>query len=342
MHPISQINPYMYSEADILRPVSQEFLLFSRGFEKALESDQPLLKEVLQYLLLKRGKQLRPQLVLLAAQMCRNVTDKTIDTAVALEMLHTASLIHDDVVDSSAMRRGSEAIHVRWSNKVAVLTGDFILARVLQIIAQIRNARILNIVAEMSADLSSGELLQLHSNATMWINEEQYFRVIRQKTARLFSACVEAGGESSGATMRQVSALRDFGMCLGICFQMKDDILDFSDSDTIGKPTMGDIRDGKATLPLLIALRRATKDEAAHIRQLAEDLARLPLTTNGALNEAEEEIRSFVMRYDGIGYCYKLMLRYKEQAVEALSVFRDSPAKQSMLALLDYSINRLH
>lgn len=329
----------MTTTADILRPIEQDFHAFEKSFEQTLHCDQPVLKDVLQYLLYKRGKQLRPQLVLLAAKLCRGVTDKTIDTAVALELLHTASLIHDDVVDSSPIRRGHEAVHVKWTNKVAVLVGDYLLAKVMTLIVRVRNTNILNIVANMGSSLSSGELLQLHSNATMWISEEQYYRVIEQKTACLFAACMEAGAESSGATSRQTTALRDFGLHLGMCFQLKDDVLDYSDSDELGKPTMGDIRDGKATLPLLIALQRADKEENEMIRHIAENIAHNAPQID--MFEAEQEIKSFVLRYDGIRYAYQQMQKHKEQAIAALALFRDSSVKQSLLALLDYSINRL-
>ncbi|MCQ2311708.1 MAG: polyprenyl synthetase family protein [Paludibacteraceae bacterium] len=329
----------MTTSADILRPIEQDFRAFEKSFEQTLQCDQPVLKDVLQYLLYKRGKQLRPQLVLLAAKLCRGVTDKTIDTAVALELLHTASLIHDDVVDSSPIRRGHEAVHVKWTNKVAVLVGDYLLAKVMTLIVRVRNTNILNVVANMGSSLSSGELLQLHSNATMWISEQQYYRVIEQKTACLFAACMEAGAESSGATPRQTSALRDFGLHLGMCFQLKDDVLDYSDSDELGKPTMGDIRDGKATLPLLIALQRADKEENETIRRIAENIAHNAPQTDTF--EAEQEIKSFVLRYDGIRYAYQQMQKHKEQAIAALALFRDSSVKQSLLALLDYSINRL-
>jgi len=329
----------MAIEQDILRPIEQDFLFFQKAFEQALSCDQPVLKDVLQYLLTKRGKQLRPQLVLLAAKLCRGITSKTIDTAVALELLHTSSLIHDDVVDASPMRRGHEAVHIRWTNKVAVLVGDFILARVIQLVAQVRNQRILNIIANIGGALSSGELLQLHANATMWISEEQYYRVIEQKTACLFAACCEAGAESSGATARQVSALRNFGQHLGMCFQLKDDVLDYSDSDELGKPSMGDISDGKATLPLLIALKRAPRIEADSIRQLAESLHHNAPHIDPV--EAEQEIKSFVMRYEGVRYAYQQMQVHKQKAVEELNAFHDSSTKQSLLTLLDYAINRL-
>ena len=325
---------------DIRKPIAEEFRLYEKAFEDALSSDNALLHRVLQYIHAKRGKQLRPQLTLLAAQLCHGVTDKTIQTAVALELLHTASLIHDDVVDSSPMRRGAEAVHTRWSNKVAVLVGDYLLAKVIELVANVRNLRIFNIIASMGATLSSGELLQLHTETGMWISEKQYEAVIEQKTASLFAACMEAGAESSGATMRQSTSLREFGLHLGMCFQLKDDVFDYSDSDDLGKPTMNDIRDGKATLPLIIALSRADRNEAEHIRQLAEDLSSDAQHID--IFEAEQEIKSFVMRYDGVRYAYRKMQEHKIKAVEALNIFHDSSAKSSLLALLDYTINRVH
>jgi len=324
---------------DIRRPIEEEFLRYESRFEASLRSDNPLLGGVLDYVLSKRGKQLRPQLVLLAAKMCKGVTDKTIDTAIALELLHTSTLIHDDVVDASPLRRGSQAVHERWSNKVAVLAGDYMLATVIQIIARVKVQRILGIVSEIGAALSQGELLQLHANESMWISEKQYYRVIEEKTARLFAACMEAGAESSGTTMRWTTALKNFGLHLGMCFQLKDDVLDYSDSEELGKPTMNDIQDGKATLPLLIALQRAPKAEAEAIKTLAEDMAKkAPHIDRFA---AEQELKSFVLRYDGIRYAYQQMQLHKKQAEEALSIFRDSAAKRSLLTILDYTINRV-
>ena len=323
---------------DIKWPVREAFEQYEQAFAEAMRSENVHLNEVLDYIHAKAGKQLRPLIVLLAAQICRGVTDKTIKTAVALELLHNASLVHDDVVDSSAMRRGAKSVQAKWSNKVAVLVGDYMLARVINAITEIHNSQILNIVAGLGMALSSGELLQLHANQSMWISEEQYFKIITQKTAQLFAACAEAGAESSAATMRQTTALREFGKHLGICFQLKDDIFDYSDAEEIGKPTMSDIRDGKCTLPLLISLKRAPKEEAEHIKQLAEDLCQDLIDPV----DAEQEIKSFVLRYDGVRYAAARMAEHKKSAIEALSVFRDSSTKNSLLSLLDYAVNRDH
>lgn len=325
---------------EIKRPVQNDFRLYEQSFAEALQTDNILLSEVLDYVQSKHGKQLRPMLVLLSASLCRGVTDKTIQTAVALELMHTASLIHDDVVDDSPLRHGSPSVQTRWSNKVAILVGDFLLARVIGILANLHNVNILNIVAEMGQSLSSGELLQLHSGHSMWITEQQYMRVIEQKTACLFAACSAAGAASSGATTHQLSALKQFGMQLGLCFQLKDDVLDYSDIEDIGKPTMNDIRDGKATLPLLIALQRADKAEADSIKELAEGLAQKALHINPF--EAEQEIKSFVLRYDGIRYAHQQMQKYRKCAMECLVKFPDNRYKDSLVTLLDYAINRVY
>lgn len=318
--------------------IAREFAQYEKAFEEAIQSDNITLQEVFNYIHLQRGKQLRPQLVLLSAAITHGITDKTIRTAVALELLHTATLIHDDVVDNSPTRRGKAAIQEQWSNKVAILVGDYILAQVINIIDELRCGPIIHVVANMGKSLSSGELNQLHAGRTMWINEKQYYEVIRQKTAELFAACAQAGACSSMATPKQTTALQKFGLYLGMCFQLKDDILDYSDSEELGKPTMNDIRDGKATLPLIISLERALPEEAASIRQLAEDLVNHAPHIDE--HEASEDIKSFVMRYQGVRYAYKKIEELRKKAVEALQFFPDSECKQALLDMLTYAIRR--
>lgn len=326
---------------DKFRSVIQtEFRQFEETFAAILKSDNPLLNEVLDYIYAKRGKQLRPILVLLSAGLCRGITSKTIQSAVSLELMHTASLMHDDVVDDTPMRRGAKATHEIWSNKIAILVGDFILAKAIELLSAVRNTSILGIVSEMCASLTSGELLQLHAGESMWISEEQYLQVIKHKTAHLFSACSEAGAVSAGATNRQQTAMRQFGMCLGLCFQLKDDVFDYSDIEDLGKPTMNDLRDGKATIPIIKSLQRAPKEEAEHIKELAKALANKSPHIDSF--EAEQEIRSFVLRYDGIRYAYQLMDKYRKKAVDALSIFPENKYKESLISLLDYAIQRMH
>ncbi len=327
----------------IRQPIAEEFHQYETLFEQAMRSENVLLDQVLRYISAKHGKQLRPTLVLLSAKLCRSVSDKTLKVAVALEMLHNATLVHDDVVDGSPTRHGVQSVQERWTNKIAVLVGDWMLAKMIGLVGEIRNTQILAIVSEMSRALSSGELIQLHAGGSMWISEEQYFDIIGKKTAELFAACTEAGAVSAGCSYRQQTAMRTYGYELGLIFQLKDDVLDYSDSEDLGKPTMGDIRDGKATLPLLIALERAPKDEAEHIRAIAEELSsrqhELPAQSQ---SEIEQQIKNFVMRYDGVHYAYLHMRTHRNRAEEALRVFHDSDIKQALLTLLDYTISRLY
>ena len=204
--------------AQIRQTIAEEFRQFENLYEQTMRSENVVLDQVLRYISAKRGKQLRPTLVLLAAKLCREVSDKSVRTAVAMEMLHNASLVHDDVVDGSAMRHGVPAVHERWSNKVAVLVGDWMLSRVIGALGEIRNAQILTIVSRMARALTSGELIQLHAGNSMWIGEKQYFDIIGKKTAELFAACTEAGAVSAGASSRQQTAMRTYGYELGLIF----------------------------------------------------------------------------------------------------------------------------
>jgi octaprenyl-diphosphate synthase len=305
---------------------------------ETLNAEDRVQQAVLNYILSQRGKQMRPLLVLLCAQICNPVTDKTLKSAIALDLLHNASLVHDDVVDHSDTRRGKPSVNAQWTNKVAVLMGDYMLAKVIGLTAEVRNIRILEIVANLGKSLSTGEVMQLHYGSTMWINEERYLKVIDQKTAQLFQACAEVGAESAGCTQRQRAALREYGHLLGLCFQIKDDIFDYSDLEDIGKPTMSDLLDGKVTLPLIEALRRAPQDEAEEIKNLTQTLSQ---GEGEEQKRALEKVKAFVLRFKGEEYAVQKMLEYKKQATEALNVFRDSAEKRSLLALLDYAINRV-
>lgn len=319
---------------DILSPISTEWKNYNAAFEQCVkQEDNELLEQIWHYISSRRGKQLRPMLVLLSAALSRQITDKTMDTAIAMELLHTASLVHDDVVDCSPMRRGQASVQDRWTNKIAVLTGDYLLSRVICQTAKIRNYPILQIVSDLGAGLANGELLQLHHNQSMWLTREQYYHVIEQKTAILFRACTEAGAISAGATYRAVTAMRHYGLNLGICFQIQDDILDWEPTSELGKPAMADIRDGKATLPLIIALERADRQEADEIRALCE---------SDAIHDAHnlELLSDFILRYNGIGAARKVADEYCQQAIEALQFFRPSAFRDSLTQIATMALNR--
>lgn len=323
----------MMSVEEILAPISSDFARYEKLYDSLSLSPDGMLGDVMSYVLSTHGKRMRVLLTLLSSKISGEVNEKSIMTALIMELMHTASLIHDDVVDGSDMRRGMPSVNAHWGNKVAVLSGDYLLSRVVELLSELRNVRILGIVSEMGKSLSEGELLELRWGKDRWLSEDEYFRMIEKKTACLFSSCCEAGAVSGGGSVRAVSALSSFGEYLGMCFQLQDDILDYSDSEELGKPVLGDIRDGKVTLPLIKSMERASVQERERIRFL--------LSGQSLTQMEEEEIRSFVLRFDGVGYTRRKMLEYRDMAIDCMCVFRDSELKRSLFGVLEYSINRL-
>ncbi len=318
---------------DIRKSVMAEFAIFERHFARALENETDVLHDIFEHILANRGKQLRPLLTLLSAQLCGKINDKTYSIATVLEMLHTASLIHDDVVDSTTQRRGQQSVNDKWTNKIAVLAGDYLMASALKELVQMRNIRLQQLISVLIQQLTKGEILELNHNSSMWINENRYFNIIQLKTASLFATCTEAGAISVGATGYQATNLRKFGEELGICFQLQDDILDWSDGEQLGKPTMNDIHDHKVTLPLIIALNRAEDSERNKLMRRVENE---PLDW-----ELESDIKTFVLKYDGIGYAQKKIEEHKRKAKLLLTVFHPvTPTYEALLDLLDFTTLR--
>jgi len=315
----------------IKQTVLPEFADYEACFSKMLETDNVYLNQVLQYVQTRQGKQIRPLLVLLAAKLCGKVTEETIRLAVSVELLHTASLLHDDVVDSALLRRGKASVNAEWNNKTAVLVGDYLLAKSLEIGVGVSNLKALNIITQIGQRLSSGELLQLYSEWKTTPDETVYFEIIRQKTASLFNSCMQIGAVSVGASEEDTQSLGAFGEHLGVCFQLKDDYFDFCSHDkTIGKPVLNDVREGKITLPLLVALRNAPSEEAAHIQQ--------QITSKQIENV--NAIQDFVMKYQGLNYTSTKMNEYKGMACQILNRYQASPVAQALSDLLSYAIER--
>lgn len=313
--------------------ISKDFETYKACFSQALQTDNVLLKQVLTHVAAKQGKQIRPIMILLSAKICGGITYHAIQSAVALELLHTASLVHDDVVDSATTRRGQKAVNALWDNKTAVLVGDYLLSKALAIGLETNNLKVLSIITELGQVLSSGELLQLFLSWNIKPEEDSYFKIIRQKTAMLFAAGTGIGAVAVDATEEQYTALRAFGEMLGICFQLKDDYLDYvSDNNGLGKPTMNDIQDGKITLPLLKAMQNAPKDHSERIIQ--------QIITKQI--EDIEAIRAFVMQYGGLEYTRDMMYKYKEEAIKNLYIFPNSETKEALLQILDYVIDRTY
>lgn len=317
---------------NIKRPILTEMQLFAKTFAEALSTDNPMLESVNEYVLQKSGKQLRPMLVLLSAKLCGKVNQSTIYGALSLELLHTASLIHDDVVDDTLERRGKPSVNARWTNKIAILSGDYILSKSLGCATSTNNLSILKSIANIGMQLSDGELLQLVNARISESSEANYFNIIRKKTALLFSTCSEVGGLSVNADEQALAHLRNFGEYLGICFQIKDDIFDYFEDIQIGKPTGNDIRDGKVTLPLIYALMNSQGEIRENV---------LSMVNNRDFSiENIQTITRFAHENGGVDYALKQMEMYKNKAIEELNGFADSDVKKSLVLSAEYSASR--
>lgn len=317
---------------DIRKPIAPEMQIFKRIFADSLRSDNPLLSSINDYVLQGSGKQLRPILTILSSKLLGNVTDATYNGALSLELLHNASLIHDDVVDDTMERRGRRSVNARWSNKVAVLSGDYMLSNALISATRTHNLDILFAVSTIGMELSDGELLQLTNTQQTKITEEDYFKVIRKKTALLFATCTVVGAHAAGAADDEVQKLRNFGEYLGICFQIKDDIFDYYSDIEIGKPTANDLRDGKVTLPLIYAL----KNTSGEMREKCLSI----IDSKDFTDEHVELIMNFAKENGGLEYASKLMNDFKNRAIAELAGFPDSDAKNALIQCAEFAAAR--
>lgn len=316
----------------IKSPISEELEDFKKLFESTLSSPNLLLNSVIAHIRQKNGKMMRPILVLLAAKLFGKVCPATLHAAVALELLHNASLVHDDVVDESTERRGQLSVNAIFNNKVAVLAGDYLLATALVQVGMTRNHDIIDIVSCLGQDLADGELLQLSNVSNLHFSEEVYFDVIRKKTAVLFAACTKAGALSVGASDEMAESARLFGEYIGLCFQIKDDIFDYSESKEIGKPTGNDMVEGKLTLPALHVLN-TVKDKTA------EEIA--VKIKNGEATPGEiAHLIEFTKQNGGIEYASQVMYDYKEKALSLLASLPDTEVKAALAGYLDYVVER--
>ena len=316
----------------IKRPISAEFEVFKQKFDASLQSSNPLLGEVINFIKQRNGKMMRPMLALLMAKLCGEIKDSTYYAAISLELLHTASLVHDDVVDESDKRRGQSSVNAVYDNKVSVLVGDYLLATSLTNAALTADVQLVELVSRLGQALSEGEIIQLSNTNAPDFSEDVYFDVIRKKTAALFSTASEAGARSVKCTdeMAQKAAL--FGELIGIAFQIKDDIFDYYTSDVLGKPTGNDMKEGKLTLPSLYVLN-ALQDES---------MIALALKIR-ALEATDEEIAQFieyVKSNGGIEYATKVMKGYRDKAIEVLPSTASQDLKDALTAYIDYVIER--
>lgn len=322
----------MASELDIIKaPVSKELKEFEVNFKSLMKSSVPLLDKITYYMVQKKGKQVRPILVFLCAKVCGELTPSTDIAASLIELSHTASLVHDDVVDNAYERRGFFSINALWKNKIAVLVGDFLLTKGLQVALETNNYRHLHTVSMAVQQMAEGELLQMEKARRLDIDEDVYYEIIRQKTASLIAAACSAGASSTTDDEDIISNMRLFGEKLGIAFQLKDDLFDYGD-EAIGKPRGIDIKEKKMTLPLIYSLNHTDK---------ATKKKMINYIKNDSENEAKvREVIAFVKSTGGIEYAERAMRQYQDEAIEILQKFPDSPARQSLNQLVYFFTNR--
>ena len=317
----------------IKRPIEGEFDDFVRLFNESLSHTDGLLSQVLEHIRHRGGKRMRPLLILLIAKNYGGVNDVTLRSAVGLELLHTASLVHDDVVDESKERRGQPSVNAVYNNKVAVLVGDYVLSTALLNISYTNNSDILRSIAELGRNLSNGEILQLSNIQNTEFSEDIYYDVIKMKTAALFEACCEVGTLSVNANESQIELAKEFGRNLGIIFQIRDDIFDYYDSKEIGKPTGNDMAEGKLTLPVLYALNSTHDSEM-------EEIAR-KVKRNDVTRYEIARLVDFTKNNGGIEYAERKMLELRQKCMEFIdSESVSEEIRTSLTAYIDYVIQR--
>ena len=314
-------------------PVETELTDFISLFNQSLSHEDGLLGSALEHIRKRAGKRMRPMLILLMAKNFGQITDATQNAAVGLELLHTASLVHDDVVDESEERRGQASVNATYDNKVAVLVGDYILSTALLCVARTHSEQIVTYLAELGRTLSDGEILQLSNIRRNDISEDVYYDVIKQKTAALFEACAGIGALSSGASEADVEAAKLFGQNLGIIFQIRDDIFDYYDSADIGKPTGNDMAEGKLTLPAIYAVNH---DAPAEIRELAYKVKDRSISTDEI-----GKLVAYTKANGGIEYAERRMWEFHDEACHFIDTYiHQDDIRQALRAYLDYVIKR--
>jgi len=321
----------MQTVAQIMAPIEIELTQFEEHFKNTMRSDVPLLDKVTQYIVKRKGKQMRPMFVFLTAKMLGESNVTTFDAASLVELLHTTTLVHDDVVDDANERRGFFSVNALWKNKIAVLVGDYMLSRILLLSIEKNNTDLLGVVARAVREMSEGELMQIEKARYLDITEEVYFEVIRKKTASLIATCCEAGAISVGA-QSQREAMRKFGELVGLAFQIKDDIFDFGSPGNIGKPTGNDIREQKMTLPIIYTINHGSREVASELVDIVKNH-----------NEESKKIKraiQLVIENGGIEYAFKRMTELSAEALSIIHPLPESEAKRSLIGLVEYTINR--
>jgi octaprenyl-diphosphate synthase len=321
----------MLTIQNIQAPIADEMNAFEQKFRSFMKSNVMLLDKIMNYIVKRKGKQIRPMFVFLSAGICGEITESTYRGAALIELLHTASLVHDDVVDDANYRRGFFSVNALWKNKIAVLVGDYLLSRGLLLSVDHGDFSFLQIISTAMREMSEGELMQMEKARQLDINEDVYFEIIRQKTASLISSCCAVGASSASADTDTVAKARLFGEKVGIAFQIKDDLFDYG-TDEIGKPLGIDIKEKKMTLPLIYALNQAGWWEKRRIINIVKNESDKP--------KKVREVIDFVKQSGGIDYATQVMKQYEADAHQILESFPDSPYRESMGQLVRFTIER--
>jgi octaprenyl-diphosphate synthase len=314
-------------------PIETELNLFETKFRASMKSSVPLLDTIMNYIIKRKGKQIRPIFVFFSAKLFDGITDATYRAASLVELLHTATLVHDDVVDDSDERRGFFSINALWKNKIAVLVGDYLLSRGLLLSVQNKDFQLLEIVSFAVKEMSEGELLQIEKTRNLNLSEAVYYDIIRKKTASLIASCCAIGAASAGANTEQIEQMRLFGEKIGIAFQMKDDLLDYGDED-IGKPRGIDLKEKKLTLPIIYTLNQAEPKVKSRIIN----------TIKNHHNDKKKvaEVIDYVNAHQGISYTKTAMKKYVSEAIEIIDKLPDNPYKENVKELVNFIIDRNH
>lgn len=317
----------------IKKPIEHEIREFEPRFRASMKSRVSLLDKIMHYIIKRKGKQMRPMFVFLSAKMFGETTDSTYRAAAMIELLHTATLVHDDVVDDANKRRGFFSINAIWKNKIAVLVGDYLLSKGLLLAVENEEFELLRIMSNSVKEMSEGELLQIEKARKLDITENIYYDIIRQKTATLIASCCASGANSVGVDKEIVEKMRLFGEYTGIAFQIKDDLFDYgSDGEIIGKPTGIDIKEKKMTLPLIYALNNATSFEKRKMINIVKK--------HNENKKKVKEVINFVIEMGGIEYAQKAMHDYKDKALEILKEFEQNDANKALSELVIYTTER--
>lgn len=317
---------------EIKKPIQQEMLLFEKKFKNSLNSKVPLLDKILHYIVKRKGKQMRPMFVFLSGKLFGEINESSFRAASLIELLHTATLVHDDVIDDANMRRGFFSINALWKNKIAVLVGDYLLSKGLLMSLENEEYDLLQIVSKAVKEMSEGELLQIEKARKLDIEEDVYLEIIRQKTATLIAACCACGAVTAKQDKETIERMRKFGELVGVAFQMKDDLFDYYNEDVIGKPTGIDIKEQKMTLPLIYTLRNCNRKQKKFIIQTVKN--------HNTNSDRVSKVLEIVKKSGGINYTVEKMKTYQEKALSLLKTFDDNESRKSLELLVNFVIER--